>query len=45
MSAASAADRFAALSGLAEKLRETTPRPLRGRLVRAVGTVLRAVMP
>ncbi len=33
------------LENLAATLRQGTPRPLRGRLVRAIGTVLRAVMP
>lgn len=33
------------LDRLAALLRSSTPRPMRGRLVRAVGTVLRAVMP
>ena len=33
------------LGDLAAALRQGTPRPLRGRLVQAVGTVLRAVMP
>ena len=33
------------LDGLALALRGGSPRPMRGRLVRAIGTVLRAVMP
>ncbi len=36
---------FGSLDSLALALRDGSPRPLRGRLVRAIGTVLRAVMP
>ena len=45
LSGATPARSVPGLDGLALALRDGSPRPMRGRLVRAIGTVLRAVMP